>query len=70
MLTWTCSQIVLNLSLEDTSKKLNKALKRNLEKQTEIITPETQKTKELNLCIILCFGNIVLSLLNFNFVYL
>ena len=26
-------QIVLNLSLEDTSKKLNKALKRNLENQ-------------------------------------
>ena len=27
-------QIILNLSLEDTQKKLDKALKRNLEKQT------------------------------------
>ena len=42
-------QIVLNLSLEDTSKKLNKALKRNLEKQTEIIKskpPENTETAD------------------------
>ena len=42
-------QIVLNLSLEDTSKKLNKALKRNLEKQTEIIktkSPENTETTD------------------------
>ena len=30
-------QIVLNFSLEDTQKKLDKALKRNLEKQTQKI---------------------------------
>ena len=37
-------QIILNLSLEDTQKKLDKALKRNLEKQTQII--ETKVPKE------------------------
>ena len=37
-------QIILNLSLEDTQKKLDKALKRNLEKQTQNI--ETKVTKE------------------------
>ena len=30
-------QIILNLSLEDTQKKLDKALKRNLEKQVQKI---------------------------------
>ena len=39
-------QIVLNLSLEDTSKKLNKALKRNLEKQTEIIKSKPSENTE------------------------
>ena len=33
-------QIVLNMSLEDTQKKLDKALKRNLEKQVEKIEPK------------------------------
>ncbi len=37
-------QIVLDLSFEDTQKKLDKALKRNLEKQTQII--ETKVPKE------------------------
>ena len=37
-------QIVLNLNLDDTQKKLDKALKRNLEKQTQII--ETKVPKE------------------------
>ena len=37
-------KIILNLSLEDTQKKLDKALKRNLEKQTQNI--ETKVTKE------------------------
>ena len=35
-------QIILNLSLEDTQKKLNKALKRNLEGQAKV--PPTTKT--------------------------
>ncbi len=35
-------QIILNLSLEDTQKKLNKALKRNLEGQAKV--PPTEKT--------------------------
>ena len=33
-------QIVLNISLEDTQKKLDKALKRNLEKQVEKLEPK------------------------------
>ena len=33
-------QIVLNMSLEDTQKKLDKALKRNLEKQIEKLQPK------------------------------
>ena len=37
-------QIVLNLSLENTQKKLDKALKRNLEK-SEILTEKVQKTE-------------------------
>ena len=47
-------QIVLNVSLEDTQKKLNKALKRNLENQTNkpaetksIDNPENQIKKEV-----------------------
>jgi len=47
-------QIVLNISLEDTQKKLNKALKRNLENQTNkpaetksIDNPENQIKKEV-----------------------
>ena len=47
-------QIVLNISLEDTQKKLNKALKRNLENQTNkpaetksINNPENQIKKEI-----------------------
>ena len=32
-------QIILNISLEDTQKKLDKALKRNLNGQTKILTP-------------------------------
>jgi CarD family transcriptional regulator len=40
-------QIVLNVSLEDTQKKLNKALKRNLDAQDQPIasTPNSTKTK-------------------------
>ena len=34
-------QIVLNISLEDTQKKLDKALKRNLEKQIQKIEPKS-----------------------------
>jgi len=41
-------QIILNLSLEDTQKKLDKALKRNLETQTKSI-PITTKTSSENL---------------------
>tara|TARA_B100000989_G_scaffold193085_1_gene145693 strand:+ start:2475 stop:3344 length:870 start_codon:yes stop_codon:yes gene_type:complete len=37
-------QIILNLSIEDTQKKLDKALKRNLEKQ--VVKVEQQSTKE------------------------
>ena len=37
-------QIVLNLSFEDIQKKLNKALKRNLENQTQI---SPQPTKQI-----------------------
>jgi len=38
-------QIVLNVSLEDTQKKLDKALKRNLESQSKAV-PETQVTSK------------------------
>ena len=37
-------QIVLNLSLENTQKKLDKALKRNLEKNASV-NPKTQNTE-------------------------
>ena len=41
-------QIILNLSLEDTQKKLDKALKRNLENQPKSTTPtEKQPTTEI-----------------------
>ena len=44
-------QIILGLSLEDTQKKLDKALKRNLESQSTSIKPvpkiENQSTEEL-----------------------
>ena len=47
-------QIVLNLSSEDTSKKLNKALKRNLDGQTQVVkakpienTEETENTENV-----------------------
>ena len=43
-------QIILNLSLEDTQKKLDKALKRNLEKQTQKVEnkpPEEEITEEI-----------------------
>ena len=36
-------QIVLNLSLENTQKKLDKALKRNLEKSNEVVNQKIQK---------------------------
>ena len=41
-------QIVLNLSLDDTQKKLDKALKRNLEKQVQKIEnkPPEEEIKE------------------------
>ena len=37
-------QIILNISLEDTQKKLDKALKRNLLSQTQPFTPPTKQT--------------------------
>ena len=41
-------QIILNLSLEDTQKKLDKALKRNLVSQTETPTsPIKQSSSEI-----------------------
>ena len=43
-------QIVLNLNLEDTQKKLDKALKRNLEKQTQTVEtklPEVEISEEV-----------------------
>ena len=41
-------QIILNLSLEDTQKKLDKTHKRNLENQTKPMTPtEKQPTTEI-----------------------
>ena len=41
-------QIILNLSLEDTQKKLDKALKRNLEKQIQKIEEKSVTQKPLN----------------------
>ena len=43
-------QIVLNVSLEDTQKKLDKALKRNLEGQTKV-TPTTPKSESSDLTV-------------------
>ena len=40
-------QIVLNLSLEDTQKKLDKALKRNLSGQSQQVTTAKTSTSEL-----------------------
>jgi len=42
-------QIILNLSLEDTQKKLDKALKRNLEIQSQKTTQKTEETTSENL---------------------
>ena len=42
-------QIVMNASLEDTQKKLDKALKRNLEKQTSKIPSKTTARPEENM---------------------
>ena len=39
-------QIVLNLSYEDIQKKLNKALRRNLENQTQNLTQPTNQAQE------------------------
>ena len=41
-------QIVMELSLEDTKKKLDKALKRNLEIQTPKVEPEPEKPIEIS----------------------
>ena len=38
-------QIILNISLEDTQKKLDKALKRNLISQAESSVPSTKQTR-------------------------
>ena len=38
-------QIVLNISLEDTQKKLDKALKRNLQAQSKELTTESKISK-------------------------
>ena len=40
-------QIILNLSLEDTQKKLDKALKRNLVNQTQPVASSTKTTTDL-----------------------
>ncbi len=37
-------QIILNVSTEDTQKKLDKALKRNLDGQTKNVAPQQAKT--------------------------
>ena len=42
-------QIILNLSLEDTQKKLDKALKRNLDNQNKSETPPTKTSAATNL---------------------
>ena len=42
-------QIILNLSLEDTQKKLDKALKRNLDNQNKIETPPAKTSTATNL---------------------
>ncbi len=39
-------QIILNLSLEDTQKKLDKALKRNLESQSPLVEKKINNTEE------------------------
>ncbi len=39
-------QIILNLSIEDTQKKLDKALKRNLETQNTIVEKKNNNTPE------------------------
>ena len=39
-------QIILNLSIEDTQKKLDKALKRNLETQNTVIEKKINNTPE------------------------
>ena len=39
-------QIILNLSIEDTQKKLDKALKRNLETQNTIVEKKINNTPE------------------------
>ena len=44
-------QIVLNISLEDTQKKLDKALKRNLEGQTKPTSPTETKTTAPDLAV-------------------
>ena len=41
-------QIILNLSLEDTQKKLDKALKRNLEKNQQNIDQKTKANQQPN----------------------
>ena len=41
-------QIILNLSLEDTQKKLDKALKRNLASQPQTTTPIKQTTSDIS----------------------
>ena len=41
-------QIILNLSLEDTQKKLDKALKRNLEKQVQKIESKPPQEEEIS----------------------
>ena len=42
-------QIILNISLEDTQKKLDKALKRNLEGPPKTVAPQQTKTPASNL---------------------
>ena len=41
-------QIILNLSLEDTQKKLDKALKRNLEKNQQNVEKKIQTSPQTN----------------------
>ena len=44
-------QIVLDMSIEDTQKKLDKALKRNLQGQTKLVPPSENKTTSTNLSV-------------------
>ena len=44
-------QIVLDMSIEDTQKKLDKALKRNLQGQTKLVPPSEKKTTGTNLSV-------------------